>query len=513
MLTRRSRTLRRLAYPSMVAVTAILPSLLGLACSAKAPPPSNNGVPLDADNNGVIDTLTGVTRVDVNGNGDGGRDDFIDLDKNGIVEGFAVDTDGDGIADAAGTDANGDGIVDGLDRDGDGKVDYMPPPPTAGGAAGVGGAGGGAAAGGSSSSSGGFVSDDLADVGGSVGAGGGEACTKFEATFVPKIPTVYVLVDRSTSMWDSSSPPYWDTLRDGILPVIEELQADVRLGFGTFTGWDQACTGVTPGTPFALNNGAAIRAAYEALGRPTGPTGQMQSETPTPLAINQATEALLADESPGDRFILLVTDGNPDFCDNGGPECGADAVVAAAQDAFEQGVKTLFFGIKGQQVTEELFDYMAQAGAGELPNNPDGLSRQLFDACQGRPEYLALHTASGKADLEPLGTYSSEGGTAKAFLDADPGTLAETIKASLETLKSCTFDFTQANISVDLSVASEGKVWINDKDKAGPPIPGEQWRMVNEKTLELLGAACQTWLDPAVTDIAADFPCEAIILE
>jgi hypothetical protein len=515
--------MRRLAYPSFVAACVFVPSVLGLACGAKPP---GGPTPVDADNNGIVDGIKGATRIDVNGDGKLDGSDIIDLDGNGIPEGLAVDTDGDGVADAAGKDSTGDGIIDELDTDGDGHVDVKPPPPATGGNASVGGSSSdGSGSGGASSSSGGDSSDDLATSGGSVGAGGGEACQKFELAFTPKIPTVYVLVDRSTSMW-SASPPYWDSLRDSVLPVVQDLQDEIRFGFGSFTGKPGACTALTPGAPIAENNYPAIQAAYAALTRPEGDT-----DTPTPQAVQQVTELLLADPVEGDKFIFLLSDGQPDYCDNPDDVCTTDALVSVLQGSAAQGVKTIVFGVQSSSVKADMFDYFAQAGWGEAPNWPFAFplakDQGPQNQCKSYAPWVAARAAAGHAPDPALcvngvddeacqqhaGTYSAAGGTKKAFLKPDPAQLGSLIRSNLETLKSCTFDLSDVNVSVDLANANLGKVWLNDEKKLGSPIPQDQWRMVDSKTLELVGAGCQTWLDPATVFIGADFPCEAIILE
>jgi len=507
---------------------------MGTACGAKAP----NKIPLDGDNNGIIDTISGASLVDVNGDGKTDGSDVIDLDGNGVPEGIAVDTDGDGVADAAGIDSDGDGIIDQLDLDGDGKVDVKPDPPGAGGSAGVGGAAnsdsdGSPSSGGTSSSD----SDDLTTDGPPAGTGGGETCQEFALSFTPKVPTVYVLVDRSKSMFEATD--FWGNLKGAALPVLQDLQADVRLGFGTYTGGDGTCQGLQPGAPIAVNNYAAIEAAYNGLDY------MGSGDTPTPAAIEQVRELLLADKeaagaAAGDYYILLITDGDPDFCDNPNPICPADALIASLQLTAAAGVRTLVFGIDNPQLNPELrtagiFDLYAQAGWGEVPMWADGLNVTAYNGklesqCESQPgSWEALRTANGNAPVEadcsplpsegneacflPAGKYGAAAGTRKAFLNTDPAALGSVIRSSLESLKSCTFDLSTSNVEVDLAVAGEGRVWINDKDKVGPSLPLSQWQMVNSTTLELLGEACDTWLQPEVSDIAASFPCEAIILK
>lgn len=524
---RRSRSvLRRLAYPSFVAA-----GVIGLACGAKP-----LGAPvLDANKDGIADALgSNVRFVDSNGDGVIDANDVIDLNGDGIPDGRALDTDGDGIADAAGKDTNGDGIIDAIDRDGDGL-----PEETADDNGGVGGnvsvGGGSPGVGGSGSgTSDGEDFDDLIIASGGKGMyippEEGEFCDSVTVDFVPKTPTVYVLVDRSNSMFGNAD--YWGKLKTAVLPVLQELQGDVRLGFGTYTGSGSSC-GLTSGAPLALNNYSAIETAYNAL-------SQMGAgDTPTPQAIEEASALLAADRaamgaSAGDYYILLVTDGDPDFCDNPNPFCAADVLVATLQQTAATGIRTLVFGIDNQDLNADLrasgiFDVYAQAGWGEEPAWTNGLDVTAYRGdmdgqCKGYPQWVAARTANGNDPVPaecspqppegnpecflPAGNYTTAGGTQKAFLNTDPAALATQIRTNLEALKSCVFDLSHSNVEVKEDQVSTGRISVNEVE-----IPADQWRMNNPTTLELLGPACETWLQPEVTKFFAGFPCEALIIK
>jgi hypothetical protein len=231
--------------------------------------------------------------------------------------------------------------------------------------------------------------------------------------------------------------------------------------------------------------------------------------------VQAAKDILLADPSPGERFILLVTDGDPDFCNNPGINCPADALIASLQLAAAAGVQTLVFGINNPAITAaNLFDYYAQAGVGQTPNFDLGLQVREYDGtlnsqCSQFPYWQTLRTMNGNsAELfQPAGRYSAEGGTATAFLDSDPTALATQIRSAVEGLKSCIFNLAQSNVEVKAGSESEGNIFVDDQ-----LIPLDQWRMNDAVTLELLGAACETWQRPEVTKFFAGFPCDAIVV-
>lgn len=479
---------RRALYGGIV-VLALLASGSGIGCSAGSTvDPKENA---DDNGDGVLDTLGRALDLDSDG-----AWDWYDVDQDGTPDGVGVDINGDGEFEGVGIDTNGDGLIDGVDTTGNKMPDIVEVPEEG---------------------------DSTIVVPEGDGDGDGDAsdeeyCNDFATTFEPKTPTVYVLVDRSTSMFGNED--FWGTLKASVLPVIEQLSGDVRFGFGSYTGTSNECTGLSEGTPIAQDNYTAIEAAYNGLGHPG-----TKSETPTAQAITQATSLLLADESPGDRFILLVTDGDPDFCNDPAPQCGADALIASLQHAAAQGVRTLVFGIDNPQIQNpDWFDFYAQAGMGELPLWDEGLdvgeyTGTLQSQCTNQEQWSVYREANGNlpdptmcganqppegnsACYLPAGDYSETGGTASAFLEADPAALAQLILQSVEALKSCRFDF-----NFEVKDASTGEIFVGDLTT---PIPRDQWEMVEASVLELKGEACVRWQDPSVVDFFAGFPCEAI---
>lgn len=337
-----------------------------------------------------------------------------------------------------------------------------------------------------------------------------EYCQEADVLFQPRTPTVYLLVDRSSSMFGATN--FWGNLKDAVLPVIQDLESEVRFGFAAYTGHEGGAVCPELSTvPIAENNYAAIAELYNSLGQTT-----LKGETPTIAAVQEVKDILLADPSPGDRFILLVTDGEPDFCDDPHLPCGTDALIASLQIAAAEGVRTLVFAIDNSDIVRpEWFDYYAQAGMGQEPNWADGLdvgeyTGKLQSECSGDryAGWRAVRTANGNTgEFDPAGRYSEEGGTATAFFSSDTGALAAQIRSAIEDLKSCTFDLGDSDIEVKAGSEDTGKIFVDDE-----LVPADQWRMIDSTTLELLGAACEKWQKPEVTKFFAGFPCESIII-
>jgi hypothetical protein len=367
------------------------------------------------------------------------------------------------------------------------------------------------------SSAGGSVFENIADpVGGTTGEDP-EFCQQTKVDFVPKTPTAYVLVDMSGSM-GSNDENFWEPLKAALLPALETLQADVRLGFGTYTSTQASQCGATPtvlddlGT-IGLNNYAEIASMYNAYPDP------LIGDTPTSYAIEQAVSVLLADtEAPGERFIILVTDGNPDFCDNIPAKCAQDATVAALQTAHEQGVTTLVFGLEAQNqqpLEANIMALFANAGDGQpvswadaLPlENRDPPASSLSDECRSEPYPTLLGAGMGTS----IGTYGTTNGTAEAFLGGDPATLVESLRTQVEGLKSCVFDLTAAGLEIKAGSENTGVIKVDQVADTDPAIPMSDWRMNSTTELEILGPSCELWKSDGVTEFFAGFPCDAVI--
>lgn len=488
--------LRRALAQSLVAVAGVALSFLG--CSASSVAPQETG--------GASGATAGAGSVGGASGGSAGG---------GAMAGSSAATAGtdpgtggsSATAGAAGSSGDGAGATAG-----DG----------AGGAV-AGGAGGGAAGSAAAAASG--------------GSGGSMPCQMANYTFEPKIPTVFLLVDRSGSMFDcrtnggptapsglecaDATDTSWYPLRDGVLQVVQALEAEVRFGFAAFTGEisDAICPNLMP-VPPDFNNYAAIEAQYNMLEPP--PKG----ETPTRKALDEVGALLAADTDPGDKFILFVTDGQPDYCDDSNQLCAPDSSVGGLQTLASAGIKTLVFGLSAPGSTpqqtaafESVLAAFANAGDGQ-PVVPPGTTDPFafYDQCNGVAGWLADFTATGKPAErgQTIGTYAEVGGTATVYRPdvTNQDALVELFTAALSGVKSCTFDLSNVNgqsIKVDLNKLAEASVSIEGTELAQDMTNG--WSMANQTQLVLNGTACDTWRMPDVNDIAFNFPCNTIIFE
>lgn len=370
---------------------------------------------------------------------------------------------------------------------------------------GTGGSGNATGAGGNGIAAVGNGTGALGNINTNSGGDDGGHCQQKELSFLPKTPTVFVLVDRSGSMFATPNPP-WEPLKMSALKVIQELQADVAFGWGAFTGQaGMTCPDFKSVAP-AKNNYDAINNVYGSMGA----TGY-KSETPVGLSLPLVEQLL--DQSPeeGSNYILFVTDGEPDFCDDGDPNCPLDDVVYRLQGLNAKGIQTIVLGLQNGNVPPATLQAFANAGAGQPVAVPFGNSQtaqNVFYSCQGVTGWKAEATAAGKTGLDVLGTYSATGASTK-FYQPDPtdqAALTTQLRAVLAGVKSCIFDL--SDFTVDLTQLSEASVSVQGQTVPLDTVNG--WRMNSSSQLELVGDACANWKQPQNTNIDFGFPCEIL---
>src|SRR6185369_1534982 len=70
--------------------------------------------------------------------------------------------------------------------------------------------------------------------------------------------------------------------------------------------------------------------------------------------------------------ILFVTDGEPDFCDDGDSKCAMDAVVGGVQRLAAEGIHTIVFGIASSIIQTSGTFLQALSNAGQDLPTPQG---------------------------------------------------------------------------------------------------------------------------------------------
>ena len=247
---------------------------------------------------------------------------------------------------------------------------------------------------------------------------------------------------------------------------------------------------------FDKNNLASVEAALTSIDQPP-----YKGETPTAATIQRALPVLLADPSPGEKVMLLVTDGDPDFCNDPDRICAMDAVIGAVQDAYQKGVTTAVFGLRRAELSEQHLRDVANAGSGQPVALPQGVNsaEDLRNRCRDNP-----------AGSLP-GTYSPAAGNAQFFQanGTDQVALGAALDAVIYGIRSCIFELDGA-VEINPERVGGARITI---DEGAPLVFGDAngWQLRTETQVELLGSACQQLKNPATGGIKFDFPCDVFI--
>ncbi len=356
------------------------------------------------------------------------------------------------------------------------------------------------------------------------------ACQSASYTFAPKIPTVFILVDRSGSEFTDATTGVFFNLRTAVLQVLAQLNStgtQMRVGLGAFVGDHATGACVADFDSVAIGdiatNYTAIANKYNALG-PLLPFGS-KADTPMSAVIPMVKASLQSDTGTGQKYMLVVTDAESDFCDDGNSLCPTDAVTYRIQDMFAANIGTLVIGLPSQLGSGTAFNTsalqdFANAGAGLTVAVPSvggvGSATDIYNQCNGYPPWKALWTAAARTGMVALSTYGTPGGAATVFAPTTTSTtdLANQIAAAISGVKSCSFDLSDVNgksLKVDLTKLAQANITIQ-----GATIPQDAtngWSMSSPSELVLNGSACSTWRMPNNTLIAFAFPCSTIIFE
>lgn len=345
-------------------------------------------------------------------------------------------------------------------------------------------------------------------------------CNELAAQFEKVVPSVVVLVDRSKSMFEADNQPVraqlWDPLQDALTNavdgVIPQLESEVRFGFVAYNRDDQpnaTCPNLQR-VPLGLGNGPAIARAYSTAG--VLPASYYKWDTPTAESVQAVTAELTAVREAGPKYILLVTDGNPDRCAEADPQCGQDDAIAAVQAAHAAGITTYVVGIGdvasassdvngcwGRCGPLHLQD-LANAGVGlpVLSNTDPNYLNNCFNGARRDPtgvrQYLGRYVA------DPL-----LAGAAPFFVPSGRAALRDALASILSGVRSCTFTLKQ---EVRAGKEATGTVLLDDRAiEYGSP---DGWTLANGTDIQLQGSACSE-LQADVENVEVFFPCESYI--
>jgi hypothetical protein len=382
----------------------------------------------------------------------------------------------------------------------------------------AGGAGAGAPGGQSGAAGGrGGASGQGGDVGiGSGGAGGIATCQLMNVPFVPRAPTVMILVDRGGYVTGLPTADIYTNVRSAVEQVLPSWQTQVRFGLAVYVGIGSGstCQLDTRLVDPALNNAASIKVEYDSIAAlPAG----TKPNTPAVEALPVVQGAFQTDTSGGNRFLLFVTTGDTDFCDDGNPDCAADAVTFQLQQMYggtpSIGARIVGIPLSTTGSEQAVLQNFANAGVGQPAVVPGQTltPADIYYECTGMTNggadsWSSLYTSAGRTGVTPLAVYGSPA-PAPLYMAASTSAadLASALNSALSSLgHACTYDLSA--FEVIPAKAGEGSVTIDGTTIAQSPTDG--WNMPSSTELVLNGSACAA--AQAATSIKINFPCDAL---
>jgi hypothetical protein len=346
-------------------------------------------------------------------------------------------------------------------------------------------------------------------------AGGAAVCSELSVVPMPVVPTVLIVVDNSSSMFEPTTASPWDLLYSTLMAptgAISTLQKEVRFGFTSYKGnpmaqlneTDETCAELTS-VPIALDNFGAIDSVYKELGAEWMPG--IKWETPTGHALARAAAELAAFEAmpAGPKNILLVTDGNPNTCQVVDPQCGQDLSVKAVQDAYVAGIKTFVIGIG--EVVEGNVGCQPEWGRCGPAHLQDIANAGLGQPVTPPPETFVYQSCADRYGRVLQGTYDTTGvpGTAPYYTATDSAQLTQAISDLLKAVLTCTFEMdvkVTGNPALGSVLVGVGATPVTYGDADG-------WKLEdNRYQVTLQGAACDRFKSEQTLDIS--FPCDPL---
>jgi hypothetical protein len=296
--------------------------------------------------------------------------------------------------------------------------------------------------------------DDAAGADGPMCVGGDIHLTPTRIT-----PAVELLLDRSGSMAMSDvAPTRYGALVQAVTDVVNATQPTTLFGAALFSGQEMPCPPDASvfaqfSVPRQPNNASAINNLIQ-VNTPNG-------NTPTADWINAVAMDFVTSPPPptSPRFILLVTDGEPNACS--GATDGGMATVAATTQAFNQGIRLFVVAIAPLPADMQFLQNLANAGAGQ-PGAP-------------------FFTATSIPMLED--------GLRQVIAQAQP----------------CTMPLGK---TIDPTKASSGQVKLDGNSL----VFGTDWKLDDTgKNLVLLGSSCSSFQTDQNATVDATFPCGSVL--
>jgi hypothetical protein len=334
-----------------------------------------------------------------------------------------------------------------------------------------------------------------------------DACAESSeiASALPSI--LQLVVDTSGSMdwppgWapktpDDSKPPgatKWEITRDALLSAVAALPADVALGVNFFPNVEQmdtTCLLDHVALPIGLlgKKGSNARAAWQAAVADVVPVGA----TPTHGAYRFGLTLLTASSLPGNKFILLITDGTPTCtldcqCTENNLPVDSQPLITEAVAALADGVRTFVIGSPGSEDARDVLSQLAsEGGTAKAGCSDSGPSYCHFDMTR-------------EADLG--------------------GALSRTLDEISKSLRSCEYPIPPPPAGQMLDPDRVNVLYTPGPSAATETVPrdpspsacGEGWQYSADGTsIVLCGAACARAQSDVGSSVELLFGCQTVV--
>lgn len=213
----------------------------------------------------------------------------------------------------------------------------------------------------------------------------------------------------------------WNVVGDALFQeqdgLVARLVDSARFGLAFYTSFNGFAGGSCPMMDYTspvLGDPDLLREVFDA----TVPL--VDGDTPTGEAIHEALDWLDRDEAAGPRYLVLITDGEPDTCLQPDPQNGQELALEAARAAHERGIETYVVGVSSdvgethlQEMTNVAQGVRASARWGQddeaiepivASEQDDVLARQI----QGALGDVRSCTIALDADVDLTGTFVVE---------------------------------------------------------------------------------------------------------
>lgn len=295
-----------------------------------------------------------------------------------------------------------------------------------------------------------------------IGTGDPNVCEVVQLVADPQVPDMMIVLDRSGSMQEGGR---WMPSVSAVRKITQQLQSRIRFGLALFPedtqmtissmssngNWSISFGGgdtCAPGkvvVPIAEMNAGPIGMKLD-MTFPNG--GTPTSETLMKLLDTYAAMDASPDAKVHPKYVLLVTDGAP-TCPNGNGgdpnQADIDLSYRAVEALTDQMVKTYVIG----------YDTMS-------PGNE--MLAQVLDG-------LAQRGGTGDMTHRPV---------------EDEASLTAALESIASTIATCSFALDKAPARADYVLVTLDGKQLNLDDANG-------WRMVDDKTVEIVGEACNTF--------------------